>query len=189
MKQRAIAAILVLSCLILAVWLAKVFFIRPKPIVDGGIRAQLAVAHVKKDGREIRETNIFVMRDHSYFLQRVHLRFFDIYPECSQFRGVLPDENFNKLRSLLDSATFKTLHASRAKVPSNWSSESWYIAASSAQQKQFFAFSDVDESDSAPPRPFLEWFSETEKLSPGEVLSKGRNECSVFSNDTAAMWR
>jgi hypothetical protein len=147
------------------------------------------VAHVKKSGKRIQETDIFIMRDHSYFIQRVHLGFFDIYPECREFRGVLPENNFSKLRSLLDSTTLKTLHASRTTVPSNWSSDSWYIAVSNAQQKRFFAFSDVDELDSAPPKPFLDWFSETEKLSPGEAISKGRNECSVFSNDTAAMWR
>jgi hypothetical protein len=162
--------------------------LRPKVIVDG-VRARVAIAHVKKAGGEVQETNIFVMRDHRYFLERVHRQFFWLYPECRQFQSALSEESFRSLMSLTESTEFGALRTSRAAMPSAWNSDTWYISVPREQSTQFLAFSNVDRAIPRPPEALTAWFNETEKLSPSEISAEGTRECTAFSNETVALWR
>jgi hypothetical protein len=151
-----------------------------------GVRAILSVAHVTRNSGKIRETRIYVMRDHQYFLEVVDQRQRSRDPECQQFRGVLPDKNFKQSTVLKESPEWHSLRNSSSDMgyPDG---EFWFIAIPRETGTQFQVFNIKGKAMPEVVQRLITWFEQTEKPRPLESMSE--NQCSVFSERTANNWR
>ena len=167
-RRRLIVGILALSAFVLA-------------HASKGVRAVVSISHVVRRGSTTEETQIHVMRDHKYFLEVIRERLPE-KPTCTEFVGVLPNENFERLMVLIKSDEFQKLHTDSTVTKEG---TAWY-AAVRLDETRFFAFGHKYRA----PAELVKWFRETASLrevAPGNVPDS--RICSVFSQDTADNWR
>lgn len=170
------------TCILLA------FFVFTAPSVVQGsktVRAITSVSHLTHHGGETRETRIHVMLDHTYYLELVNQSHRTALPNCSEFMGVLSRENFQRITSLTQSPTFRSLRTPPRAFVQSGSSEAWYVAVH-RKETQFLAFS----GPSTPPAGVVAWFAETKNLNPPHrILLRPDYKCSFFSEEMAGAWR
>jgi len=151
------------------------------------VRAILSVAHVTRHRGETRETRIYVMRDHKYFLEVVDQKQPSAQPSCKQFFGVLSDQGFQRITSLMDSADFHRLRNSSIII-GHHEGEFWYVSTPRETGTQFLAVSTENKNVPDVVTHLIAWFEETEKLKPLESIRLKDYQCSVFSDETADIW-
>lgn len=171
---------------IASVWLALL----PCLPVQGskGVRAILSVAHVTRHGGKARETRIYVMRDHEYYLEVVDQQHASPEPNCEQSRGVLSGKGFQRITLVKESTEFRSLRNSSSAI-GHQDGEFWYISIPRKTKTQFLEFSTGDKERPEVVKHLVAWFEETEKLRPLEGFSMSDVQCSVFSERTADIWR
>jgi len=124
------------------------------------------------------------MLDHTFYLELVNQAQPTARENCSEFVGVLSRENFQRITSLMQSPTFRSLRTPQASVKAG-SSEAWYVAVH-RKETQFLAFS----GRSSPPADVVAWFAETKNLKPPHrILLRPDYKCSFFSEEMAEAWR
>jgi hypothetical protein len=152
------------------------------------VRAILSVAHVTQHGGETRETRIYVMRDHSYYLEVIDQAQPSPQPSCKQFLGVLSEQGFQRIALFMDSTGSHPLRNSSGTV-GHQDGNFWYISIPRETGTQFLALSAEDKNTPDVIRHLIAWFEETEKLKPSESINLRDHQCSVFSDKTAEIWR
>src|SRR5882724_13575017 len=100
------------TCIVLA------FLVLTMSSVHGSktVRSITSVSHLTRHGRETRETRIHVMLDHTFYLELVNQAQPTARENCSEFVGVLSRENFQRITSLMQSPTFRSLRTPQAFV-------------------------------------------------------------------------
>ena len=128
------------------------------------------------------------MRDHKYYLEGVDQKQSSPQPNCKQSLGVLSDRGFQRITLLMDSPKFHALSNSPITI-GHQDGDFWYISVPRKTGTQFLAFSTADKKTPDVVKHLVAWFEETEKLKPLESISLRDYQCSVFSDETADIWR
>jgi Transposase DDE domain len=88
----------------------------------------------------------------------------------------------------MDSPEFHPLRNSSITI-GHQDGDFWYISIPRETGTQFLAFSTEDKNTPDLVKHLIAWFEETEKLEPLESISLRDYQCSVFSDETADIWR
>ncbi len=173
--QVCVAAVCLVFCAVVSVHGSK------------GVRAILSVARVARHAGETRETRIYVMRDHKYYLEAVHQKQPSLQPDCKQSLGVLSDAGFQRIASLRDSPEFRSLRNSATTI-GHHDGDFWYVSIPRDTGTQFVSFSNGGDHKPSAAKHLIAWVEETEKLRPLESTDSREIQCSVFSDETAEAW-
>jgi hypothetical protein len=152
-----------------------------------GVPAIVSISHVTQDGKDLHETRVHVMRDHTVYIEEI-TQHSSARPTCTQFRAVLPDSWFHRLEKLMDSPEFKATHTQQGSAQMGTGSDDVWHFAFRLGKTQFFVFK---APESAPPSSFVSWYDETRHLRPPENIRSNWDsyECIVFSEEMAEAWR
>ena len=154
-----------------------------------GVLPILNIAHVTRHRGETRETRIYLMRSHDYFVEQVDQKQSSPTPDCRQSRAVLSDQRFQSITSITDSSEFHRLRNPSSTID-HQDGDYWYISTKRETGTQFLAFRTEDKKTPGVVKQVIVWFEEVEKLKGLEAIhQRDEDRCSVFSDETESIWR
>jgi hypothetical protein len=142
---------------------------------------------VVRQGVEVKETRIHLMRDHKLYVEEITQES-SSRPTCKMSLAVLSEPAFQQIKTLRASPQFQAIQNSQHRAEMKpGQDEIWHIAFRDGPT-QLFTF---NPPQSRPPASFVSWFEEAEGLQPYEniPLNADSYHCALFSQEMADAWQ
>jgi hypothetical protein len=157
-NQRTWPAIVITLVLILC-WFAEFVFPYREPIFVDGVRTELDILNVKKDGIALHETRVSIYHNGTYYLVRTDRQLFRYSFWETAYEGILTDDLRTKLKIIQALPELKRTLDKSPKALRARHSEGWYTETGTSRITAF-----TTENSSPPPAALVAFFREVEGI-------------------------
>lgn len=165
-------------CLLLATTAFLLVKLSERAVIVDGVPPYVNVARVDWRRGASRSTSLVVMRDHKYFVVNVDAGFLSLYSKCNYYQGVLPQDKFKELTTVVESPDFRKLPEAVHSSPSPHSARTWLVAYKPRSETKCLMVRDADVETSAPLQSLQQWFFVTQEWSVTDPSKSGTQKCS-----------
>ena len=157
-NQRTWPAI-VITVVFIVCWFAEFALPYREPIIVGGVRTELDILNVKKDGIAFHETRVSIYHDGRYYLVRNDRQLFHYSFWETAYEGILTDDLRTKLKIIQALPELKRTLDKSPRALRAQHSEGWYTETGTSRITAF-----TTENSSPPPAALVAFFREVEGI-------------------------